>query len=232
MINPFGFIITVIYFKLAQTIKKLPFFAKIPPIVIAGVFLIITLKVFDIDFDKYNESASYLTLCLIPATIALGYPIYKNLELLKKYKRIIYTAFFIATSTAVIATYIVAELCHSELIIVESMLPKSVTAPIAVEISKSAHAIPELTACVVVLTGVFGALFGHKILKLLKVKSDVAIGLSIGAASHVIGTAKCVETKREKQIAMASVALVIVGILTTVIIPLFLYIIKTFGLYV
>ena len=226
MINPFGFIITVLYFKLGQLSKKLPITCKLPPIVTAGVLLILTLEIFHIDFDLYNESASYLTLMLIPATIALGYPIYKNLELLKKYKRIIYTSFFIAAIVAIIGTYFIAKLCHSELSVIESMLPKSVTAPIAVEISKLSGGIPELTACVVVLTGVFGAMFGHKILKLINVKSDIAIGLSIGAASHVIGTAKCVETKREKQIVMASVALVIVGILTAIIIPIFLFILQ------
>ena len=89
--------------------------------------------------------------------------------------------------------------------------------------------IPELTACVVVLTGVFGAMFGHKILKLIKVKSDIAIGLSIGAASHIIGTSKCVETNREKQIVMASVALVIVGILSAIVAPLFLHLIRYFN---
>ena len=209
MINPFGFILK-----------------KIPPIVIAGVMLIFTLEVFHLDFEFYNESASYLTLFLIPATIALGYPIYKNFELLKQNKRIIYVAFVIATLTAIIGTYIVAKLCHSELIVIESMLPKSVTAPLAVEISKLSGGIPELTVCVVVLTGVFGGMFGHRILKLINVKNDIAIGLSIGAASHVVGTAKCIETNKEKQIVMSSVALVIVGILTTIIIPLFLRVLE------
>lgn len=226
MINPFGFIITILYYKFAEILRKLPILKKIPPIVIAGVMLIFTLEVFHLDFEFYNESASYLTLFLIPATIALGYPIYKNFELLKQNKRIIYVAFVIATLTAIIGTYIVAKLCHSELIVIESMLPKSVTAPLAVEISKLSGGIPELTVCVVVLTGVFGGMFGHRILKLINVKNDIAIGLSIGAASHVVGTAKCIETNKEKQIVMSSVALVIVGILTTIIIPLFLRVLE------
>ena len=226
MINPLGFILTIFYFKIAVFLKKYPIFSKFPPIVSAGIMLILTLEIFNIEFEKYNESASFLTLALIPATIALGYPIYKNIKLLKKYKRIIYTSFFIATLVAITGTYIIAKFCHSELNIIESMLPKSVTAPIAVEISRLSGGIPELTICIVVLTGIFGAMFGHKILKLINVKSDIAIGLSIGAASHVIGTSKCVETKHEKQIVMASVSLVIVGILTAIIIPMFLYIIQ------
>lgn len=226
MINPFGFIITVLYYKFAEGLRKYLVFKNFPPIVIAGIMLIFTLEIFHLDFEFYNESASYLTLFLIPATIALGYPIYKNFELLKQNKRIIYFAFVIATLTAIFGTYVVAKLCHSDLIVVESMLPKSVTAPLAVEISKLSGGIPELTVCVVVLTGVFGGMFGHWILKLINVKNDIAIGLSMGAASHVVGTAKCIETNKEKQIVMSSVALVIVGILTTIIIPLFLKVLE------
>ena len=225
MINIFGLIITIFFYKIAEKLRKIPLLEKIPAIVIAGIFLISTLEFFHIDFNFYNESASYLTLMLIPATIALGYPIYKNVELLKKNKRIIYSAFIIAAAIAIITTYFAAKLCHTEISVIESMLPKSVTAPIAIEISKGIGAIPELTICVVVLTGVFGGMFGHKILQLINVKSDIAIGLSIGAASHIIGTAKCVEKGRDKQVVMASVALVIVGILTAIVIPLFLMLI-------
>lgn len=229
MINPIGIILTVGYFKLAQYLKKFPYVSIFPPIVIAGILLVLTLKLFKIDFDTFNEGASFVTLLLIPATIALGYPIYKNIELLKKNKRIIYSAFVVATLIAIVSTYFVAKIFHSELTIIESMLPKSVTAPIAVEISKGIGGIPELTACIVVLTGVFGGMFGHKILEIINVKNDIAIGLSIGAASHVVGTASCVEKGEEKQVVMASVAFVIVGVLTAIIAPIFLFLLKYYN---
>ncbi len=222
MSNFFGFVITVLFYKIAERLK----WTKLPPIVIAGAAIIFLLEFCHIDFEVYNKSASYLTLLLMPATIALGYPIYKNIELLKHNKRIIYTAFVVVTVLAIALTYIIAKICHADLCVIESMLPKSVTAPIAVEISKNIGGIPELTACVVVLTGVFGGMFGHKILEFIKVKNDIAIGLSIGAASHVVGTSCCVEKGNEKQVVMASVALVIVGILTAVIAPLFLFALK------
>ncbi len=226
MMNFFGLIITIIFYKTAEFLKRFPILSKLPPIVIAGMLIIFVLEYFHIDFETYNRSASYLTLLLMPATVALGYPIYKNIELLKQNKRIIYTAFVSATVLAIVLTYLTAKFCHADLQIIESMLPKSVTAPIAVEISKNIGGIPELTACVVVLTGVFGGMFGHKILELIRVKNDIAIGLSIGAASHVVGTARCVEKGSEKQIVMASVALVIVGVLTAIIAPLFLHLIR------
>lgn len=224
MSNFFGFIITVIFYKLAQRLKWI----KLPPVVVAGAAVILMLEFFNIDFEMYNKSASYLTLLLMPATIALGYLIYKNIELLKTNKRVIYTAFLVVTVFAIISTYLIAKFCHADLCLIESMLPKSVTAPIAVEISKNIGGIPELTACIVVLTGVFGGMFGHKILELIRVKNDIAIGLSLGAASHIVGTSRCVEKGNEKQIVMASAALVIVGILTAIVTPLFLYLIKAF----
>lgn len=223
MINPFGIILTIVLYKLAEGLKKYPFISKFPPLLISGICLIIILKTFHINYDLYNESASYLTFLLIPATIALGYPLYKNSHVLLKYKRIIYPAFLLASLVAIFTTYLTAKLCHTDLNVMVSMLPKSVTAPIAVEISKSMGGVPELTACVVVLTGVFGAILGHKILNFIHVKNDLAIGLSIGASSHVLGTSKCIEKGKEKQIVMSTLALVIVGILTAITIPLFLH---------
>ena len=225
MINPLGFILTVGLFKGAQLCKKIPLLGKLPPIVIAGTLILLIMKIFNISFETYNESASFITLMLIPATIALGYPLFKHYKLLLHNKRIIYTGFIVASFVAISTTYITAKLCHTDFGIIISMLPKSVTAPIAVEISKNMGGVPELTACIVVLTGVFGAMLGHKILSVIHVKSDVAIGLTIGAASHVIGTSRCAEKGREYQVVMASVALVLVGIITSVLAPILLHIV-------
>jgi len=226
MINPLGLILTVGLFKGAQRCKNIPFIGKIPPVAIAGILILVILKCFNISFETYNESASYITLMLVPATIALGYPIFKHVNLLMHNKRIIYSGFAVASLVAMSTTYITAKLCHTDFGVIISMLPKSVTAPIAVEISKSMGGVPELTACIVVLTGVFGAVLGHKILSLIHVKSDVAIGLSIGAASHVIGTSRCVEKGREYQVVMASVALVLVGVITSILAPIFIRIVN------
>lgn len=230
MINPFGFIATILYFKFAQKLKNIPylgkFLSKIPPVVIAGILLIFTLDIFNIDYKKYNESANLITLMLIPATIALGYPIYKNIEILKKNKRIIYLSFLVATIVGIISTYIIGTILKANPNIILSMLPKSTTAPIAMEIAKQIGGVPELCVCVVVLTGIFGSLFGHKLLEIFKVKNNIAIGLSIGAASHVIGTSKCIEKGNEKQIASASIAIVMIGVLTAILTPLFLLILN------
>ena len=226
MINPMGLLLSVCLFKGFQYVKIRGKQNPFPPVLLAGIVIIVILKTFNIDFATYNESGKYLTLSLIPAVVALGYPIFKHRDLLLKNKRIIYAGFLFATVLAIISTYFVAKFAHADLRIIVSMLPKSVTAPIAVEISKGMGGVPELTACVAVLTGVFGAVFGHKLLQLFKVKHDVAIGMAMGAASHVIGTARCAEKGRELQVVMASLALVMVGILTAILAPIFVHIIS------
>lgn len=226
MINSFGIVSTVVLFKIFDKYKNFPLIKPFPPLLVTGICLILILKIFDIDYKTYNETASWLTFLLIPATISLGFPLYRNLNMLVKNKRIIYTAFFVAMGLALFTTFLIGKFCHTDSTIILSMLPKSVTAPIAVEISKSLHGVPELTACFVALTGIFGALTGHKILKFIRVKNDVAIGLSMGATCHVIATSKCIETGREKQVVMSTLALVLVGIITAIFAPLLLFLLK------
>lgn len=219
MISPWGLILTVLLYKIAEKFRSVPFLKNIPPMLISGIVVIILLNLFHLDYSEYNQSAKFLTFMLIPATIALGYPLYKNINILTKNKRIIYSAFFAASLCAVFSTFLIAKICHTETNIIISMLPKSVTAPIALEISKNIGGVPEITICMVVLTGIFGAVTGHKILEFLKIKNDIAIGLAIGAASHVVGTSKCIEKGKEKQVVMSTLALVVVGIITTLILP-------------
>ncbi len=217
MINLWGIIATFIIYEFAKKLKNVKYLRKIPPILISGIFLILILKIFNISYESYNESACILTLLLGPATIALALPLTENTALMVKNKRAIYFGFLVAVFTAIVSALICARIFHFDWSITGSLIPKSVTTPIAVEISKTIGAIPELTACIVVITGIFGALSGHGILKLCHIKSDVAIGLSIGASSHVIGTSSCIEKKKEKQAAMATLSLIIAGILTCIL---------------
>ena len=214
--NFFGLILTIILFFIFKR-----FNLKIPIIISVGVLIILILKIFNIDYSTYNESASILSFLIAPATIALAMPMYKNYHILLTNKRALYPTLFLATIVAIISTYFCAKLFGADFKVIISMLPKSTTMPIALEISKLMGGYSEITAVVVALTGVFGGVLGHNILKLLKVKNDVSIGLALGSASHVIGTAACADRKKEKQTASSTIALIIVGILTTIMISLF-----------
>lgn len=212
----FGLILTIILFYIFKH-----FNFKFPIIISVGLVVIIILKTFNINYETYNQSASVLSFLIAPATIALALPMYKNYHILLKNKRALYPSLAIATIVAIISTYFCAKFFGADFKIIMSMLPKSTTMPIALEISKSIDGYQEITAVVVALTGVFGGVFGHKILKLLKIKNDVSIGLALGSASHVIGTAACADRKKDKQTAASTIALILVGLLSAIIIPLF-----------
>lgn len=217
MSNIVWLILTIALFLITRKYKDIKLIKVIPPMFLSGIILIILLNIFNVSYEDYNEYSSLLTMLLGPATITLAYPLYKNIYLLSKNKRALFIGFGSASVIAIISTIIVGNLFHSDIKLISSLIPKSVTAPIAIEISKLIGGIPELTACIVALTGLFGAIFGHKILKIFKIKSDIAKGLAIGATSHVLGTAACIEKHKEKQVVIATISLIIVGIITTVI---------------
>lgn len=214
------FISTFLIFYLAKLLNKVKYLKKLPAVITASAAVIVLLKYFNISFSEYNEGAKYVTKLLGPATIALAYPLVKNREILTKNKRAIYFGFLFATLVAFVSVITLGSFFHTEFSVIISMLPKSVTTPIAVEISKTIGGMPELTACAVVITGVLGAVFGRRILMLLGIKNDVAIGLSVGAASHVMGTSSLAERKQFKQVAVSTVALTVVAVLSAVIAPL------------
>jgi len=222
----FGILLTLVAYKISLRANNTSVFKKVPPIIFAGIGIILFLKVLKINYSTYNEGASLFTFLLGPATIALAFPLVSNIEVLTKHKRAIWFGLLFATFMAITSTFLIGEILHVNFNIIMSMVPKSVTTPIAVEISKSLGGIPELTACVVILTGVIGAMLGHRLLKLFRIKNDVAIGLSIGATSHVMGTARCIEKKQDKQAAISTLALIIVGLFTAIIAPVLLHIFK------
>lgn len=221
------FVGTFALFFLARAVNKIPqkftfgipVFKKLPPIILTAAAIILTLKFLNIDFKIYNSGAKYITYLLGPATIALAVPLVKNREVLCKNKRAIWLGFVFATFAAIVSVSVIGKFFHTKLSVIISMLPKSVTTPIAVEISKTIGGIPELTATAVILTGIIGGLFNRRILKFFKVENDVAIGLSVGASAHVMGTSSLAERKEFKQVAISTVALTIVAILTAVLAP-------------
>ncbi|MBQ8848403.1 MAG: LrgB family protein [Candidatus Gastranaerophilales bacterium] len=219
MINLLGFFSTLILYILFKTIKN-KYIQKIPIIISVGIILIIILKVFNIDYETYYKSANILSFLIAPATIALAYPMYKNSDILTKNKFALYSGILIGSIVAIISTYFLAKILGMDNKIIMSLLSKSTTMPIALELTKTLDGYCELTACIVALTGVFGGVFGHKISKILKLKNDAAIGMSLGCASHVIGTAACAERKKHKQVAASTIALILTGLITSIILPL------------
>ena len=102
--------------------------------------------------------------------------------------------------------------------IAASVLPKSVTTPIAMAVGGSIGGIPAVSAVCVIFVGILGAVFGHTLLNAMRIKTKAARGLAMGTASHALGTARCAELDYQEG-AFSSLALVICGIITSLIAP-------------
>ncbi len=198
--------------------KKLPH-PVVNPLLISVILVIAFLMIFKVDYAVYEKGADYLTYFLTPATICFAVPLYKQFQVLKE------------NSVAVIAGVISGCLVHGAVIIglgclfqvdkvlIKSLLPKSVTTAIAIASTTEIGGIAGVTVVGTIVAGLMGAIAGPAILKIFRIKEPIAKGLGIGAASHAIGTSKMIEAG-EVEAAMSSLAIVVNGVLTVVVVPI------------
>lgn len=205
-------------FALFKELQRRTGWVLLNPILLTIALLILFLKLTGISYETYQEGGQLIEFWLKPAVVALGVPLYLQLEMVKKQLLPILLSQLVGCLVGIVSVVLVAKLLGATPDVICSLAPKSVTTPIAMEVSNTTGGIPSLTAAVVVLVGLFGAVFGFKILTLGKVKSPIAQGLSMGTASHAIGTSAAMEISR-KYGAYASLGLTLNGILTALLTP-------------
>lgn len=205
-------------FFFAKLLQKKTQILLLNPILITIAILIVFLKTFNISYDTYNEAGKLIEFWLKPAVVALGVPLYLQLETIKKQFIPIFLSQFAGCTIGVISVVLIAKWLGASQDVILSLASKSVTTPIAMEVTQSIGGIPSLTAAVVVCVGLFGAILGFKTMSLLKVNSPIAQGLAIGAASHAVGTSTAMDISR-KYGAYASLGLTLNGILTAILTP-------------
>jgi putative effector of murein hydrolase len=127
-------------------------------------------------------------------------------------------ALVIGSVTAALSAMVIAAHLGAGRQIVLSLAPKSVTAPIAMGIAEQIGGLPSLTAALVILTGITGAVFGTLILDRLGVKDPRARGLALGTASHGIGTARALQ-ESETAGAFSGLAMGLNGVVTALLVP-------------
>lgn len=205
-------------FALFKELQRRTGWVLLNPILLTIALLILFLKLTGISYETYQEGGQLIEFWLKPAVVALGVPLYLQLEMIKKQLLPILLSQLVGCLVGIVSVVLVAKLLGATPDVICSLAPKSVTTPIAMEVSNTIGGIPSLTAAVVVLVGLFGAVFGFKILTLGRVKSPIAQGLSMGTASHAIGTSAAMEVSR-KYGAYASLGLTLNGILTALLTP-------------
>lgn len=191
----------------------------IPPIVAAGLPIVVLLLLVGEPFAEYNRGGSFLAWFLGPATVGLAVPMYRHGLALRRSLPKLILIVFLGSVAGMTSAGVMAWLLGAPREVVMSTVPKSVTTPIAIEVCKELNGIPQITIAMVIVAGLLGASFGKPLLKLVGVHDDRAIGAAIGTGAHGIGTASLVR-QSERQATVSSWAMAAAGVFTSLLTPL------------
>lgn len=189
------------------------------PVFFSTTLIIILLLILGINYDEYTIAKEIMTFLLGPATVALAVPLYKNRDMIKKYSVPAMLGIVIGTVSTIVTAVFLAEILNLTNEVMASASVKSVTVPVAVEVSTIIGGDPSLTAAFVVTTGILGTILGPWLMNVTNITNPLSRGLALGTISHGQGTAQAA-TEGELQGAIAGVAMGLSAIFTAIIAPM------------
>ncbi|EHJ55796.1 TIGR00659 family protein [Streptococcus urinalis FB127-CNA-2] len=189
------------------------------PLLVATVLLILFLKISGISYKTYYIGGSYLNTLIIPSTVALAIPLYRNFHLMKHHYRSILIGTGIACFVNTLYTALIAKLFGLNFFLAISLFPKSVTTAMALGISSKMGGITTITIAIVVITGIFTSVLGPILIKWCHIEDPIAIGLSLGGTGHAVGTGTALKYGQTEG-AMAGLAIGITGLFYVFISPI------------
>lgn len=220
----FGIVLTIVAYEIGVACSRKFKLSLCNPMMIAAVLIIGFLLVSGIELETYNLGGDYIAIFLGPATAVLAVPLYKQLDKLKANLVPILLGILTGCFTSFAVVVFCANLFHLNEVLHLSLLPKSITIPMGVELSKSIGGIPAITIASIVITGITGGVVAPIVCKVCKIKHPVAQGIAVGTSSHAVGTAKALEMG-ETQGAMSSLAIGVAGVFTSIMTPILLHLI-------
>lgn len=212
-------LLTIVAFALAIQINKRLKSVVLNTFVLSVLILVIVLLSAKVPYDTYMQGNAPLNNLLGVSVVALALPLYEQLHQIRQNWQKILLITITASLLSMFSGAILAMILGAQPDMVATLLPKSVTTPIAMEISENLGGIPSVTAVGVVVAGLQGSMFGYLILKKLNIRYFQAIGLSMGAVSHALGTVSCMENDQRAG-SYSSVSLVLCGIISSLLAPL------------
>ena len=211
----FGVVVSVLADQAGLWIKRKWTLAVCNPLLISIFLVIAVLLIFDVDYERYNEGAKYLSYLLTPATVCLAIPLYEQLEILKKNVNAIMAGIIsgvITSMSSILALSVIFNFSHTEYV---TILPKSITTAIGIGISEELGGIVTITVAVIIITGIFGNMTAEFVCKMFKINEPIARGVAIGSSAHAMGTAKAIEMG-PIEAAISSLTIAVAGIVTVV----------------
>ena len=217
--------ITFGIYYVARQIQNWTGWVVLNPILITIAALIALLQLTGISYETYEQGGQYIDFWLKPAIVALGVPLYQHLGQIRRQLLPILMSQLVGCLVGLVSVTLIASALGASHEVIVSLAPKSVTTPIAMEVCKTSGGIPSLTAAIVVIVGLFGAVFGFKILEVWRVRDPFSQGISMGTAAHAVGTSRAME-KGETYGAYSSLGLILNGVLTALLTP---FVLKLLG---
>lgn len=220
--------ITLIAYQAAYWVyARADFNPLLNPVPIAIVALVVALKATGTAYSTYFEGAQFVHFLLGPATVALAVPLYSQFDKLRRLLMPLAGALVAGSVTAILSVLAIGWALGASNTTLLSLVPKSVTAPIAMGIAEKLGGIPSLTAVLVILTGISGAVMAKYVLDALRIKDFSVRGFAVGVAAHGIGTARAFQVSEEAG-AFAGLGMGLNGVLTAVLVPVVVSAIRHF----
>ncbi|MCI0515352.1 LrgB family protein [candidate division KSB1 bacterium] len=215
--------LTVVIFQLAAWLfQRLRFFPLLNPVLVSILSMIGILLATRTPYATYFAGAQFIHFLLGPATVALAIPLYEYLDKLKQTFVPMTIALMVGSLTAIFSVMLMAKCFGITKVTLLSLIPKSVTTPIAMGIAEKIGGIPALTAVLVILTGITGAVTGEGWLDFWRIRDHSIRGFAIGLASHGIGTARAFQMHPAAG-AFAGLGMGLNGALTAFLVPLIIW---------
>lgn len=217
----FSVFLTLFAYEIGLFIQNRTRSALANPLLISIILLIFFLHFTEVSYASYQKGGDLISFFIAPATVVLAVPLYKNFNLLKQNALPILVGVFAGVIVNVLSLLFIFKTFQIDLEILYSLIPKSVTTPIGVELSLELGGIPQITIAAIIISGVTGVILGPVIFKAFKIKDAVAKGVAYGTASHALGTTRALEDG-DIEGGMSGLSIGLSGIITVIIVPFIL----------
>ena len=189
------------------------------PLLIAILGIILFLSITKIPYESYKLGGDRINFFLGPVTIVLAVPLYKQFDLFKKYLLEILIGISCGVVVSFISIKLIGHFTNADVDIINSLIPKSITTPMGISLTKTLNGVEAITVVSIILTGILGAIISPIVFKIGKINNPVAKGIALGTSAHALGTTKALEMG-EVEGAMSGLSIGISGIITVILIPI------------
>jgi len=215
-----GLTATLLAYVFAHRIYERARFSPLAnPVMIAVALLVTVLTVTGTPYQTYFDGAQFVHFLLGPVTVALAVPLYLQLPKLRTHVLPLLGGLFAGSLVAVVSAVGIGWMLGGSAQTLRSLAPKSVTIPIAMGVAEKIGGLPSLTAVLVMLTGIIGAVSASGVLNLLRIRDDSVRGFATGVAAHGIGTARAFQVNQETG-AFSALGMGLNGVLTAILVPI------------